>query len=163
MREVKLPGIGGRLLLHSMPGRRENFDALLQQLVDEGVEVVVSLAPREEIERKSKAYHDAIISGELPVQLLEFPIRDFGVPDDADAFEDLVKAVCDRIQRGASVLVHCGAGIGRTGMFAQCVLLALGFTSEDASRRVGDAGSHPETRGQKRFVEAFLARMARRE
>ena len=54
-----------------------------------------------------------------------FPISDFGVPDDDDRFERSVLDAAQHLKASGHVLVHCGAGIGRTGMYAIAVLLAL--------------------------------------
>jgi protein-tyrosine phosphatase len=43
-----------------------------------------------------------------------------------------------RLDGGASLLMHCGAGIGRTGTVATCVLLAMGVGREDALRTVAE-------------------------
>jgi len=162
MREVQLPNAAwGKIYLHSMPGRWEgDIDTFVQNLATRHVECIVCLAPRREIEKKSPKYHEAIVSGTLPVPVLEFGIPDFGIPEDADSFASLVQKICEYVERGKNVLIHCGGGIGRTGMVAQCVLLALGLSKEEASTAVKQAGSHAETRNQKRFVEDFQERLA---
>jgi atypical dual specificity phosphatase len=48
---------------------------------------------------------------------LHFPIPDHGAPDDLPAFARFVDAVAVRIEAGETTLVHCYAGIGRTGLF----------------------------------------------
>lgn len=47
------------------------------------------------------------------------------------------------------------AGIGRTGSTAACVLMALGMSTEEALKRVRDAGSNPENALQSGVVEWF--------
>lgn len=162
MREVQLPNAAwGKIYLHSMPGLwEEDLDTFAQDLAKRHVECIVCLAPRHEIEKMSPKYHEAIVSGSLPVPVLEFGIPDFGIPEDADSFASLVQRICEYVEGGKNVLIHCGGGIGRTGMVAQCVLLALGLSKEEAATTVKQAASHPETEDQKRFVEAFQQRLA---
>jgi protein-tyrosine phosphatase len=54
-------------------------------------------------------------------------------------------------------LIHCGAGIGRTGTLAAGVLIVLGMDEPDALKNVDDAGSHPERRSQREVIR-WIAR-----
>jgi protein-tyrosine phosphatase len=67
--------------------------------------------------------------------------------------------IADRLKAGGRVLIHCGAGIGRTGTLATCVLLALGDAYATAAWVVADAGSHPETAAQRELVSWCAARV----
>ena len=49
-------------------------------------------------------------------------------------------------------MIHCGAGVGRTGTFAVCLIIALGASGAEAREAVGLAGSHPETGGQEDLI-----------
>lgn len=60
-----------------------------------------------------------------------------------------------RIRQGGTVLLHCAAGVGRTGTAAVCILLTLGLPLHEAYGLVRSAGSGPETPEQRRFVEDF--------
>jgi len=53
------------------------------------------------------------------------------------------------------VLVHCAAGIGRTGTVAACLLKRLGVPTAVALRRVREAGSNPESALQSGLIERF--------
>ncbi|CAE7228326.1 unnamed protein product [Symbiodinium natans] len=53
-----------------------------------------------------------------------------------------------------NVLLHCNAGIGRTGTGAVAILRSLGTDPEAAANWVADAGSGAETPGQKAFLQA---------
>jgi protein-tyrosine phosphatase len=58
--------------------------------------------------------------------------------------------------------MHCGAGIGRAGTVATCVLLAMGVGREDALRNVAEhrplAG--PEAGAQHEIVVHLAAELA---
>src|SRR5690606_31712262 len=90
--------------------------------------------------------HEAICSGTSPVPVLEFGIPDFGTPDDANSFASFVKEICEHSKRRQNVLIHWEGGIGRTGMVAQYVLLALSLPKEEAA---GGGGEQAESGGSK--------------
>jgi protein-tyrosine phosphatase len=73
-----------------------------------------------------------------------FPIVDFGVPSDRARFLELVNSIAFDLRGGANILLHCAAGIGRTGTVASCVLAALGVPVDEATQRVYAAGSYAE-------------------
>lgn len=155
-REVELPRqCQGRLYLHSMPGRQERLDDVWAQAHDRAVSAIVCLAPMEEVRKKSPRYAAALESGTAPCAVVPFPVADYQGPDDDGAFRDAITMIADRLRRGDHILVHCGAGIGRTGMFAVGVLMALGSDEREARRRVRAAGSGPEREAQ----DAALQRM----
>ena len=59
------------------------------------------------------------------------------------------------LRGGESVLLHCAAGIGRTGTAAACVLKQLGLDNDSALARVRQAGSNPENALQSGLVDRF--------
>jgi len=153
-REVSVPSnAGGRLLLHSMPGRREKLDDCWSEVKSVPVHVIVSLASDEEISQKCPSYLAAIASGAVPCQRWPLGVPDYGVPSDESAFLELASQVADSLKNGQSVLVHCGAGIGRTGTFAALVLMRLRVPLEESLKRVKAAGSGPETSAQRAFLD----------
>lgn len=151
--------------LHSMPGRDEPIEEVWQQIRAERVELVVCLAGPEEIRSKSPAYAAALAAKTVPCSVQSFAVADFDVPHDREAIWSLASGIADRLKAGAHVLIHCGAGIGRTGTLATCVLLALGDAHARAAQVVAEAGSHPETPAQRELVSwcATRARTARPE
>lgn len=156
-RKVELPpSARGQLFLHSMPRRYESFDAVRREIVERGVVRVVCLAPVDEIHEKSPDYAAALASG-VAWAHDPFPIADFSAPEDISAFRDRATSVVDGLLRGDNVLVHCAAGVGRTGTFATAVLLALGLTLDVAEEVVHAAGAGAET-DEQRSVLADLAR-----
>ena len=145
-RPVPLPrAVAGRLWLHSMPGRQEPLEQAWAQIRINDVQTIVCLVTRAEVRGKSPEYAAALDAKTVPCDVEMFPIPDFGVPDDRETFWAFARRIAGRLEAGRRVLVHCGAGIGRTGTLATCVLLGLGETEGEARRVIAAAGSHTET------------------
>ncbi len=154
-RKVDLPeGVSGTLYLHSMPGRMEELEDFLKEAKRTCVETIVCLAPEEEIREKSPEYHRSLSSGAFPVPRIEFPIRDFDVPerDRIEGFMNLAAEVSKMLLSGKTVLIHCASGVGRTGTLCTCVLFALGVPGEKAVVATRKAGAEAETVEQKELV-----------
>ena len=48
------------------------------------------------------------------------------------------------VAAGRNVLIHCAAGIGRTGLAAASVMMQLGYSVQEAISAVSKAGCNPE-------------------
>jgi protein-tyrosine phosphatase len=72
----------------------------------------------------------------------------------------LVAELVERLHSGQTLLVHCGAGIGRAGTLAACVLMGLGVPKDDALSTVAAARpmAGPEAGAQLDLVEALAVR-----
>lgn len=153
LRRVGLPGgIPGGLYLDGMPGRTRPLECVWGELRRERIDLIVCLADLAEVRAKSLAYSVAIQAKTVPCAHRVLAIPDWGVPRDRQAFWALAMEVAARLRAGERVLVHCGAGIGRTGAFAISVLLALGEPRPGAQQAVQAAGSHPETPAQQALL-----------
>ncbi len=152
-RQVALPeGINGGLLLHSMPGLHESWNTWRSDAERAALDQLVSLTDMAEIEQKSPEFARAIREGDVPVERREFAIQDYGVPPDRDAFAQFASEIATSIRAGRNVLIHCGAGIGRSGTLAASVLIALGAGLDEALQGVRQAGAGPETQEQRDLV-----------
>lgn len=123
-------------------------------LADQNVGLVVSLT------------HSAPAAGVLAsfgLELLHLPVADFTPPDAATIDEFLRQARFYR-HEGRGVVVHCGAGIGRTGTMIACYLVDKGFPAGEAIELVRAArpGSI-ETIEQERAVFALADRLKSEE
>ncbi len=153
LREVHLPReVSGRLFLCEMLGRYGPVAEYERELALAGVDRVVCLTPMQEVWGASPDYARRLQRGDFPVPVDPFPIPDHGVPEDAHELLAFVRDLAARLKDGQRLVVHCGAGIGRTGTVAVCVLVALDLPLEEAWQKVLEAGSGPETGPQKALV-----------
>lgn len=156
LRPVTLPpDVPGALWLGSMPGRFESWGDFEAQARRAGLAIVVCLTPRSELAELSPRYHAALVQGTAPFRWLNLPMPNFGVPADAAGFRRDVGEIARALERGESVMLHCAAGLGRTGSTAACVLKSLGLPTDEALQRVRDAGSNPQNAQQSGLVEWF--------
>jgi len=155
-RPVQLdPPFDGRLWLSSMPGRFESWREFVAEAHRRELALVVCLAPREEIAELSPPYYRAIAQGKLPFRWLNLPMQNFGLPADGEAFRGGIEQVGASLQRGDAVLMHCAAGLGRTGTAAACLLKHLGLPTSQALQRIRDAGSNPQSAEQSGLIDWF--------
>ncbi|RZU02965.1 protein-tyrosine phosphatase family protein [Rivibacter subsaxonicus] len=156
LRALPLPdAVSGRVWLGPMPGRLEPWPEFLDLARAAGLTQVLCLTPRDELARLSPAYDTAIRTGALPFAWQPLPMDDYGLAADAARFVAGIETAALALERGEVLLLHCAAGIGRTGTAAACLLKRLGLPTEQALRRVQQAGSNPQSALQSGLIERF--------
>jgi len=156
----RLPA-GGRMWGAGRPGYpaepppSREVEAGVREWVGRGVEVVVNLMEDWELPRRCPGLLEAVRRHDL--ELLRFPIADFGVPADAGAFRTLVEDIRGRLARGQTVLAHCNAGLGRTAVFLGSLLRSCGYPGDPVVeiRRIYQPGAM-ENPTQEAFVRSFV-------
>jgi len=114
------------LAASAYPGGCEDLTEDLREAAHEGITAIVTLTQERltiaEVEKRGMAY-------------LHLPVPDFQPPRHAQivAFISFVEKVKSE---GGAVLVHCRAGIGRTGTMLAAWLIHEGMQPEEAIREV---------------------------
>jgi len=155
-RPVPLPEpVTGALWLHAMPGRLEPWESFLAEAERTRLTLLVCLTPRHELTSLSPAYDAALRKGTLPMRWLPLPMRDLGLAANIELFREGIERIAQGVTNGDVALLHCAAGIGRTGTAAACLLKRLGLPREQALQLVRAAGSNPESAAQSGLVDIF--------
>lgn len=153
-RKVNLPDtIPGILYLSSMPGRFESMENFKCRMAKYGIRRIICLNPAEEIQEASPRYYHLIVRKDHPWKIEHFPVPDFGVPEDREGFFYLAKDMATCLRSGERMLVHCYAGVGRTGTFSMIMLMALGLSRSQGATLIRQAGAKPEGLYQQDLID----------
>jgi atypical dual specificity phosphatase len=135
-----------RPLLAAMarPQDRSELDWLRRQ----GIQLVICLT--EDRPRRDWINEAGLFALHVPIVDMEAPTQ--------EQMEQCVSAMQKAHERQMGVVVHCGAGLGRTGVILACYFVTKGLTAANAIARVRRIrpGSI-ETDGQAEAVETFEA------
>ena len=121
-----------------------------------GLNVVVSLLEPSEVSELQIGSEPTLCEAN-GIEFSSFPIPDRGVPSSLTSFSTFIDALAQRLRSGASIGVHCRAGIGRSGLVAACILVRAGipypltFPAISRARRV----KVPDTEQQEQWVHKF--------
>jgi hypothetical protein len=159
-KEINLPVenfswvIPKKLAGSAMPGGTAEFMANrvladLSWLHREGIRCLISLNEMPPVMGE--------LCGEIGLEWLDFPVEDFDIPGDRDAFAGLVYAAIDMMKKSRPVCVHCRAGVGRTGMLLSCIAgIYFSLDGEKAIALVKKGREAIDTGIQGEFVRLFL-------
>ena len=130
---TELPfGFPGCIFRSPMPfGPYDLHGEVYDRFSEEQIAVIVLLASDEECLHKTGCHLRALYLKE-GFQVLYLPIPDFGVPTKSD-MEQAIQQTIAYAQAGHHIVIHCSAGIGRTGLFmAYLAKRRLGLSGAEA-------------------------------
>lgn len=118
---IELPfGLPGRIFRSPMPfGAYDPYGGLMEAYQDAEIQVILMLvSDGESFERTGFDLRHHYLDREYEV--LQMPVLDFGLPT-REALQETIPLVLAQLQEGKNLVVHCFAGLGRTGLFMACL------------------------------------------
>ncbi len=111
----------GHNIYMSAKPTEKNLEKYINFMKTNGVGTVIPLLPIQDIYRiygfdLLEVYEDSNL------EVIHFPIEDFSTPDDLNLFDYFINDVGESLQR-TNILIHCSAGLGRTGLVTAALLV----------------------------------------
>jgi protein-tyrosine phosphatase len=153
----------GRIAVAKGPRGGDRLEGDLRDGRASGVDVLVSMLPRSDAEALGLV-DEGRIAEAIGMRFLSVPVPDFAVPESVDAIVPELSAAHEAMTAGRAVAVHCRMGMGRSPLFAACVLVLGGGEPEDVWRRIQQARGVrvPDTAQQRAWLSNVVAWRDRR-
>ena len=119
----KIGSIGdGFLAIMARPSLEQGDAASMKNIARLGIKLVVSLLEVGEARQLELDGEREFVKAEA-MDFLSYPIPDMGLPASVEDFARMSKLIFQQTYSGINTLVHCHAGIGRSGLLAAGILL----------------------------------------
>ena len=153
---VDATGLCGAIGMMSAPGLHRSLELDLAELRDgHQCAVLVSLVGDQELQYLRIADLPAR-ARDHGIDVIRFPIGDHSTPDSHHGVIVLVERLLGMARSGRTLIIHCWAGLGRTGLIAACCLVGCGFAPGNAIMTVRQHRPRAiEDSDQEEFVETF--------
>ena len=154
-------GIPGALAITPRPRGGDWLDDDIAALAAQGVAVLVSLLRADE-QVELALENEAAACQAHGVEFLALPVEDLGAPSDSAAFVKAVRGLASLIRSGTSVAVHCRQSVGRSGLLAVAIAVAVGVPLESAIQEVSAARGVqvPETTVQNDWLRRNVGQLS---
>jgi protein-tyrosine phosphatase len=122
----------------------EQIQEWLEFMMGQGIQRVCCLLPESQLAPFTTSLLDTYRQTFEPHRVCWSPIEDFQLSDRATLTEVILPFLTEADRLGEKTVVHCAAGIGRTGQVLSAWLVyARGFTNQKAIASVRKTGRNP--------------------
>jgi protein-tyrosine phosphatase len=145
----------GSLAIMAHPASSGDATSRIAEIAASGINLVISLLEPAEAQLL-ELQHESELVNAAGMDFVSFPIPDMGLPVSVEAFAQLSRRLYQQARAGDHALIHCRAGVGRSGLLAAAVLMHAGRDAQQAFARVARRRGMPvpETSGQGAWLEA---------
>ena len=169
---IEAPMFSGKIGMVACPGIRiggnnqkveKNFKADIEEIVEWGAGGLISLVEEHEFTMAGVESLPESLEAEN-IWWRHMPMMDMYIPEQ-DFEQKWIKEgkrIRALLRRGEHVLIHCYAGLGRTGLVAAKILVDFGMNQEDAILEVRKANKRRiQTKEQAEYIRSLKPRKTR--
>ncbi|VAW79878.1 hypothetical protein MNBD_GAMMA12-3149 [hydrothermal vent metagenome] len=157
--QVKKIGLGC-LSVMAKPVSGEFVEQEFSDIAAQGVDCIVSLLELREANDIGLKLEQSLAE-KNSIEFISFPIPDRGLPSSVSQFSDFTSKLHNDIVSGKHTVIHCRAGIGRTGLVSAGVLLHSGLNVAEAFKLVSQKRGTlvPDTQEQQDWLFSHYKRI----
>jgi protein-tyrosine phosphatase len=152
----RIDAIGaGTLAIMAHPASSGDAAARIAEIAAGGINQVISLLEPAEAHALGLQHEGELVNA-AGMDFVSFAIPDMGLPVSVAEFARLSRRLYQQVHAGSNSLIHCRAGVGRSGLLAAAVLMQEGRDAQQAFALVARARGMPvpETSGQGTWLAA---------
>ena len=127
----------GEIALSRMPGSVTRIEDDIAEIIALDCACVLTLAPEQELNKHGAAQLPAMLK-RVGLPWHHFPIEDYGIPAacQMESWRDLSHHLHQYLDDDRKILIHCYAGIGRSGTIALRLMVERGADPSEALAQI---------------------------
>jgi protein-tyrosine phosphatase len=149
-----------RLGIMARPRGNEWLEEEILDLRKQKTDVVVSLLERHEVSELGLSKEGSLCI-QTGIEFISFPIQDRSTPDSLNSVLQLLHTLCDKLEKGKNIVIHCRMGIGRASIIAGALIQKHRKKTEEVIGLIGRARGLkiPDTDEQERWLKSMHEKM----
>ena len=135
--KIKLDKFKNQIYRSSMPmGCYDKNNEIIRIWETINPDYVICFCPKDEFIRKANKKQFQIYGNKF--EFINYPINNYEIPNNFNQLIKLLDIIKEKLNKNKKIILHCSAGIGRTGLILGCLLVYLGYTKTDSFKFLRD-------------------------